>query len=1547
MAEALLFRLMVSSTFKDFSAERAALQARVFPTLSQYCAERGARFEAVDLRWGISEAAAWEHRTLEICLEELERCQRLSDGPAFLFLLGDRYGWQPLPARIPEAQYLQLAESFDFETRLLADQWYRPDRNAVPSVVRLRPRPSTMSEPAWQAMEAALLDGLMGAASRAGMGQSERDLLFASATHLEIHKGVLAADRAERAVGCLRHGGAATDQAPEVLAAMARLKDELRGHFGDRLLEYEAPSGTGDRTQGLGPMLDHIESELRDMIDAAMARRRATHSEAEVHRGYARRLAPEVIGREEDIDEAVAHAQSRRRTGPLLVVGDGGIGKSAVMAATAARLLDAGEPRLLVRFAGVTPAAGSVATVLDGLRRELIEALGLATESVGDPVKDLAAALASVPDSAPVVLMLDGLEQLDPRNLALALSWLPAPLPAHVRVILSLRPEAVADLAIGQGRVLPLEPLAPADGARLLDQWLAAAGRRLTEEQREQVLAAAGKAVSPLYLRLAFGAVRDLASDAGVPRLAPDIPGMIRALIDGLADDSAHGPQLTHKALAFIAASRFGLAETELQTALAADPAVMAAFRERSSHHAWDRPGLPPIIWSRLRYDLGTYLVESLCDGMLLYRFFHGAFAAVIAEDGLSGAQGAEIHARLANVFARPAGPDLYRRARQGDPAALRAVMERPYQLRRGGLDQDHAACLADFDFLMAKCAGNRTVDLVADFDTVPEDEPVAGPWRNLITVRAPLLALGEPQWSADRILFQVAEQQAPESPIAAQVQAWLATDRVDWPRLCRVTAPLPFESGAPAFVFSDHGAMVHGARPLGSGLVASWDDYGRILIWDPHSGQRRHRLECDGAAVLGGVELEDGSLVVWCAGGSIIRWDVASGRRCQTVSHGAVAVTALAPDQTLSIDPGAWSLKLTEDGGDGRIPEILGPAPGAGGRILVLRGQPADPEADWFGLSVAADRSILAWGRNRVASWDGEGRTTGDVRADFWDVCAVAPDGRAGLAVVGAPADAPTRRQAFWLDWPSGKLRVEPRPARGALPLGGASLLCWGESEDLLQYGGAGDCRIWSGHKGWPIGGRLLPSQRLATWDTDGAVIVRDRSDGRILAEFADHAGAVLGLTLLPDGRLLSWGEDGMVSVRPPEAADTRQARRQPLRTIRPLDSDRLAGWTDDGCVMVWSTAEMAVLTELKAAQWRLAGIAAIGADRLATWGVDEPAHLWSVPDGIKVAQLAAGPVDGVIDMGGGALLSWGADPSPRLWDAGNGAALGRLTGHRDRVLGAEILTDGNLLTWSQDGSLRLWGGDGSARAVWTQGRPADIGGAMILDDGRIATWPTPLEGHVTVWPTGGEAVFCAPLGPGMAGLVDIGRGRLAGWTATAEIGLWDVGTGRLLWRCLSPHGSVSGAWVGAAEALWTWSHEAGVAIRWDLGEGQPVEVRDLIPAGFDWNRLHPATSMPNGLDDIAQLEPELARAIGRPDGRDLPLDRLGWRLGARTASLFLSGPGGRLRWFSDKPLRAVALTPGGHATAVLANQAFIGLELRLGSRAIDLAALGCRLVP
>src|ERR1700682_2238428 len=136
-----IFRVFVSSTFEDFVEERNLVQERVFPLLAEFCRARGANFQAIDLRWGVSEQASVDHRAIDICLAEIDRCKSVSPRPNFIILLGDRYGWCPPPREIPADLFERIASRVrSVVDRELLEQWYGRDDNAVPPARYLRPR---------------------------------------------------------------------------------------------------------------------------------------------------------------------------------------------------------------------------------------------------------------------------------------------------------------------------------------------------------------------------------------------------------------------------------------------------------------------------------------------------------------------------------------------------------------------------------------------------------------------------------------------------------------------------------------------------------------------------------------------------------------------------------------------------------------------------------------------------------------------------------------------------------------------------------------------------------------------------------------------------------------------------------------------------------------------------------------------------------------------------------------------------------------------------------------------------------------------------------------------------------------------------------------------------------------------------------------------------------------------------------------------------------------------------------------------------------------
>jgi WD40 repeat protein len=250
------FRLFVSSTFSDLKAERNALQAHVFPRLRRLCLLHDSRFQDIDLRWGVSQEAGLDQRTMRICLQEVARCQETTPRPNFVVLLGDRYGWRPLPSDIPAALFPGIrAEASTGELALL-DRWYRLDHNSVPPSFRLEPRGHGTPEADYAFWRDEVESPLHGLLARIDPGYG------VSATHREIAEGVLASGRDQHVFGFFRSingfpergagdfrdtlkNGAPDDGAK---TRLENLKDQLSKRLGTNRESYSARWLTGGET---------------------------------------------------------------------------------------------------------------------------------------------------------------------------------------------------------------------------------------------------------------------------------------------------------------------------------------------------------------------------------------------------------------------------------------------------------------------------------------------------------------------------------------------------------------------------------------------------------------------------------------------------------------------------------------------------------------------------------------------------------------------------------------------------------------------------------------------------------------------------------------------------------------------------------------------------------------------------------------------------------------------------------------------------------------------------------------------------------------------------------------------------------------------------------------------------------------------------------------------------------------------------------------------------------------------------------------------------
>ena len=392
------FRVFVSSTFADLVEERNALQRRVWPELAKLCEKAGFRFQAIDLRWGISEEAGLDQRTSRICLQELKRCQDTSPRPNFIILLGNRYGWRPLPEEIGAAEFEAIgkkAEELKLPDRSLLTEWYERDENAVPPVYSLRRRflkdgvDYTQFDIWSTRVEIPLRELLTTCANAIPFSEPQSIQYERSLTGREILAGALnsaVADAKDHVYAYFREvdafdqlASAADSEACELRKFVdfadatqcdmqarqlhRNLKDRLEATLGQgRVRKYPATWTNGKVSQGhLDTLCDNVLADLTAVIQAEIAKFSASdslHAEVAAHKqfGELRGGKDRFKGRENLLRGITDYLSTAEPNRPLVIFGPAGTGKSAVIARAAQDARDRfPQAVILERFIGATP----------------------------------------------------------------------------------------------------------------------------------------------------------------------------------------------------------------------------------------------------------------------------------------------------------------------------------------------------------------------------------------------------------------------------------------------------------------------------------------------------------------------------------------------------------------------------------------------------------------------------------------------------------------------------------------------------------------------------------------------------------------------------------------------------------------------------------------------------------------------------------------------------------------------------------------------------------------------------------------------------------------------------------------------------------------------------------------------------------------------------------------------------------------------------------------------------------------------------------------
>lgn len=641
-------RVFISSTFRDMHAERDYLVRFVFPELRQRCAKRRLHLVDVDLRWGVTEEETEQGRVLELCLDEIERCR-----PFFIGLLGERYGWAPPSYGVSDEPRYDWVRRFEGGHSITALEIYH-------GVLR-------------------------DAAMRTRAFFHFRDPSFIAEVP-ESDRSTFLAESAEAA------------------AKLARLKTEIRQRC--RVVENYpcsyAGTGADGRVllKGLEAFGERVLEELWSAIGDEYPEDEAPEDELALARSYHEAFiegrSQRFIGRRDLLSRITAYADGDEAL-PLFVTGDPGCGKSALLANFIRRYTsERPETFVLPHFVGVGPGSTDIRGILSRLCREIAKRFDF-DEQIPDDYQELRQVFRSLLERAAtcgsIVLILDGINQLDESYHAHSLDWLPHALPPGCRFVLSLL-DGDCLRVLRHRKPQPIELTIPRieieDRREIVRRTLGEFRKRLDESpQNNQLSLLLGKADSdnPLYLTVAceelrvFGAFERVTER--IASLSDDTAGLLEQVLERLEDD--HGGETVSDALSLLECSRQGLLESEM----------LELLRREGEEQ------LPRVIWARLYRGLQFYLRPPGETGEGALDFFHRQLAKAVRKRYLANAEDeAGIHRRLAEYFLREADPQ---RDRSWTGASPKALKELPYHTLRAELNGQLFELARDQKFLAAQ----------------------------------------------------------------------------------------------------------------------------------------------------------------------------------------------------------------------------------------------------------------------------------------------------------------------------------------------------------------------------------------------------------------------------------------------------------------------------------------------------------------------------------------------------------------------------------------------------------------------------------------------------------------------------------------------------------------------------------------------------------------------------------------------------------------------------------------------------------------------------
>jgi telomerase protein component 1 len=574
-------RVFISSTFRDFHAERDYLVKYVFPDLRQWCEQWKLHLVDIDLRWGVTAAEAESGKVIDICLKNIDGSR-----PFFLCLLGNRYGWVPKRQDIPP----ETLESFN----KLKD----PDKQAY-SITHMEIHHAVLSPltstDVFEATPHAFFyfrdeRALPAADSISAFNPHERAVYaqtFCDPQHYDKLQQLKAAIREHyRKLGASR--GNSNEEAERIFEYTPMFEPTLPNSEDDQLqgrLTKESLKEFGERVKS--DLQKAIGMEFSERIQVLSQKRDEDklESERDYQEAFVENRTGLFIGRTALLNQLFDYIDDDSRQ-ILAVYGDPGSGKSALLAHFYRLLTDSDyaqkyipqfqihNPKLFAipHFIGASPESSSLVRLLTRICEELKQKFAIEDEIPFEANKlheAFWAFLAKV--TAPTVILIDGLNQLDETEDAHSLYWLPRELPDNVKIITStLEGDTREALQKKTDLSMTVTPLTVEEREEIIRLMPSVFCKTMSWENID-ILKAKQETENPLYLKVAIDELRVFGSHeklgAKIRELPANVVDLYVYMLDRLVQD--HGSEVVERLFCLLECSRYGLTLGELAELMA------------------------------------------------------------------------------------------------------------------------------------------------------------------------------------------------------------------------------------------------------------------------------------------------------------------------------------------------------------------------------------------------------------------------------------------------------------------------------------------------------------------------------------------------------------------------------------------------------------------------------------------------------------------------------------------------------------------------------------------------------------------------------------------------------------------------------------------------------------------------------------------------------------------------------------------------------------------------------------------------------------------